>query len=58
MDARNSFFNYISSNKPFSTNKSTYFTHFLPLYFLPPSPSENGRFGVYHRGQNRYHDST
>ena len=23
-----------------------------------PSPSENGRFGVYHRGQNRYHDST
>lgn len=24
----------------------------------PPSPSENGRFGVYHRGQNRYHDST
>lgn len=36
MDARNSFFNYISSNKPFSTNKSTYFTHFLPLYFLPP----------------------
>lgn len=26
--------------------------------FYPPSPSENGRFGVYHRGQNRYHDST
>ena len=26
--------------------------------FTPPSPSENGRFGVYHRGQNRYHDST
>ena len=26
--------------------------------FCPPSPSENGRFGVYHRGQNRYHDST
>ena len=25
---------------------------------MPPSPSENGRFGVYHRGQNRYHDST
>ena len=24
----------------------------------PPSPSENGRLGVYHRGQNRYHDST
>ena len=23
-----------------------------------PSPSENGRLGVYHRGQNRYHDST
>ena len=36
MDARNSFFNYISSNKPFSSNKSTDFTHFLPLYFLPP----------------------
>ena len=26
--------------------------------FTPPSPSENGRLGVYHRGQNRYHDST
>ena len=26
--------------------------------FSSPSPSENGRFGVYHRGQNRYHDST
>ena len=24
----------------------------------PSSPSENGRLGVYHRGQNRYHDST
>ena len=24
----------------------------------PPSPSENGCFGVYHIGQNRYHDST
>ena len=24
----------------------------------PPSPSENGRLGVYHRGQNRYHNST
>ena len=37
MNARNSFFNYISSNKPFSSNKSTDFTHFLPLYFLPPT---------------------
>lgn len=36
MDARNSFFNNISPNKTFSTNKSTYFTHFLPLYFLIP----------------------
>lgn len=26
--------------------------------FCPPSPSENGCFGVYHIGQNRYHDST
>ena len=26
---------------------------------LPPhSPSENGCFGMYHIGQNRYHDST
>ena len=24
----------------------------------PPSPSENGCFGMYHIGQNRYHDST
>ena len=23
-----------------------------------PSPSENGCFGMYHIGQNRYHDST
>lgn len=45
MDARNSFFNYISSNKPFSTNKSTYFTHFLPLYFLPPQPVRERPFG-------------
>ena len=26
--------------------------------FTPPSPSENGRFGVYHIGWNRYRDST
>ena len=26
--------------------------------FYPPSPSENGCFGMYHIGQNRYHDST
>ena len=25
---------------------------------LPPSPSENGCFGMYHIGQNRYRDST
>ena len=25
---------------------------------LPPSPSENDCFGMYHIGQNRYHDST
>ena len=31
--------------------------HFFSLS-PTPSPSENGRFGVYHRGQNRYHDST
>ena len=35
-----------------------FFILFRELAFTPPSPSENGRLGVYHRGQNRYHDST
>ena len=26
--------------------------------YPPHSPSENGCFGMYHIGQNRYHDST
>ncbi|WP_367400205.1 acyltransferase family protein [Segatella copri] len=34
------------------------FVNYRPNKSTPPSPSENGRLGVYHRGQNRYHDST
>ena len=30
----------------------------VPCFGTPPSPSENGRFGVYHTGWNRYRDST
>ena len=26
--------------------------------FCPPQPVRERLFGVYHRGQNRYHDST
>ena len=37
VDTRNSFFNNISSDKSFATNESTNFTHFLPLYILPPT---------------------
>lgn len=36
MYAGYSFFNNISSDKSFATNESTNFTHFLPLYILPP----------------------
>ena len=35
-----------------------FFQGVLDVTYDPPSPSENGRLGVYHRGQNRYHDST
>lgn len=27
-------------------------------FYPPHSPSENDCFGMYHIGQNRYHDST
>ena len=59
MDAAHTFFSKVFFLQSIATDESTYFTHFLPLYFLPPpSPSENGCFGMYHIGQNRYHDST
>ena len=38
--------------------KVMFFENLPSMVFTPPQPVRERLFGVYHRGQNRYHDST
>ena len=35
-----------------------FLNRFFSILTYPPQPVRERLFGVYHRGQNRYHDST